>query len=85
MHYSYFVGLYAYTTKFFIHCRILGFYNTPFVTGRRLDLLNEVLPVATTAVAKHITVKAGQIYRPSLSVNSFSIVDCKRTVTAYEI
>lgn len=43
---------------FHLH-RVLGFYNTPFVTGRKLDLLHEVLPVASSAVAKDIIVKPG--------------------------
>lgn len=44
--------------------RILGFYNTPFVTGRKFDLLKDILPVASEAVAKQIkvkTTKAGSI------------------------
>lgn len=43
---------------FHLH-RVLGFYNTPFVTGRKLDLLHEVLPVASSAVANNIIVKSG--------------------------
>ena len=37
-----------------MNCRIIGFYNTPYVTGRRVNIRTEVLPHASSAVVKQI-------------------------------
>jgi len=42
---------------FHLH-KILGMRNTPYVTGRKVDLKNEILPVASPHVAKQITFNA---------------------------
>lgn len=43
---------------FHLH-RLLGFRNTPYVTGRKVHLRDEVLPVASPSVAKQIITKSG--------------------------
>ena len=41
-------------------CRIIGFHNTPYVTGRRVNVRTEILPHASLAVAKQITHNSSQ-------------------------
>ena len=40
--------------------RLLGFHNTPYVTGRLVNIRTEVLPRATLAVAKQIIRNSSQ-------------------------
>jgi len=49
--------------------RIVGFHNTPYVTGRRVNVETEILPYASVAVAKQISHNSSQ-YR-SLRVFNF--------------
>ncbi|ELU12693.1 hypothetical protein CAPTEDRAFT_129802 [Capitella teleta] len=44
---------------FHLH-RILGFRNTPYVSGRTVDLRREIYPVASPSVSKQILLRSGE-------------------------
>jgi len=41
-------------------CRIVGFHNTPYVTGRQVNVRTEILPHASLAVTKQIIRNSSQ-------------------------
>jgi hypothetical protein len=41
--------------------RLFGLYNTPYVSGRKVDIVSEIVPVATDAVKQQITRIGGKL------------------------
>ena len=44
----------------FFAYRVLGFRNTPYVVGRKINLLHEILPAASSKVSKQIVIKGNE-------------------------
>ena len=42
--------------------RVIGMRNTPYVAGRRINLVKEILPVAAPSVMKQIVQHQGQFH-----------------------
>lgn len=65
----------AEVTAFHVH-RLLGFLNTPFVSGRKVDIAREILPVASPRIARQIV---GGTYKEMCVVSKCSFCELANT------